>query len=262
MSEKVDFKQFKALFCKISGLNLDSYKDRQMERRIRQLIVREGYGSFEQYIVRLREDPETLHKFFNYLTINTSGFFRDPKIYDYLQKNAFVELLKRFERINIWSMGCSRGEEPYTLAMILSELSALGRVNILASDFDDQARAFAREGCYAPHQLTGVQPHILKKYFALQNKAYLISDRLKNSIKFEKHNFLAPIYQTLPPMQLVLCRNVFIYFKTEVQDWIVEQLSSVLSPGGFFVTGCAEFVHNPARFGLERKIPAVYQKQE
>jgi len=72
---------------------------------------------------------------------------------------------------------------------------------------------------------------------------------------------LAPIYQALPQMQLVLCRNVFIYFKMEVQDWIVRQLSSKLSPGGFFVTGCAEFVHDPAKFALERKIPAVYQKQ-
>lgn len=262
MNEVWDFGRFKEKFFQISGLDLDSYKDRQMERRIRQLIDREGYGTYFKFIQKLKEDPDTLHRFFNYLTINTSGFFRDSKIYDYLHNIALKELLKRHERINVWSMGCSRGEEPYTLAIILNELSALGRAKIFASDLDDKARAAAQEGCYVPHQLAKMPPPLLEQYFTQRNGGYYISDRIKKSVIFEKHNFLAPIYKDLPPMQLVLCRNVFIYFKMEVQDWIVGQIANLITPGGYFITGCAEFVNNPQRFGLERTIPAVYQKQK
>lgn len=261
MSEAWDFKQFKEQFHQISGLDLDRYKDRQMERRIRQLMEREGYSSGCQLIGRLREDPGTMDHFLNYLTINTSGFFRDTKIYDYLRDYALPDLLQRHPHIKIWSMGCSRGEEPYTLAIILSELSALGRADILASDLDDQVRAAAREGCFAAHQLTRVPPPILEKYFSRQNGAYHIHNRIKQSVSFKKHNFLKPIYGALPKMQLVLCRNVFIYFKLDVQDWIVGQVAGLITPGGYFVTGCAEFVNDPRRFGLERKVPAVYQKQ-
>jgi len=261
ITERWDFKQFKEKFFQISGLNLDSYKDRQMERRIRTLLEREGCASQEQFINKLRQDPQARYKFLDYLTINTSGFFRDLKIFNYLQQYALVELLKRHERINLWSMGCSRGEEPYTLTIILSELSALGRADILASDLDDRVREFAREGCYAPNQLTHLPPLLLQKYFTAQNGVYSINERLKRSVRFEKHNFLTPIYQALPRMEMVLCRNVFIYFKTEVQEWIIGQVADMIVPGGYFVTGCAEFINNPQRFGLERKIPAVYQKQ-
>jgi chemotaxis protein methyltransferase CheR len=257
-----DFKQFKAAFKQISGLDLDCYKDRQMERRIRQLIVREGYGDLSKFLARLRADREVLHKFFNYITINTSVFFRDEKVYDYLRQTVLVELLQRHERINIWSMGCSRGEEPYTLAIILNELGALDRAYILASDIDDQARALARKGFYTPHQLEKVPPLLLKKYFEPGDGGYRISSRIKEAVTFQKHNFLTPIYRELPPMQLVMCRNVFIYFKSGVQAWIVEQIADLITPGGYFVTGCAEIINNTRLFGLERKSAAVYQKSE
>ncbi|MEW5785271.1 MAG: protein-glutamate O-methyltransferase CheR [Bacillota bacterium] len=262
MSEIRDFAEFKEKFYQFSGLNLDCYKDRQMERRIRQFIDRENYGNFSCFLDKLREDPEVLHNFFNYITINTSGFFRDEKVYEYLQNTVLVELLKQHDRINIWSMGASRGEEPYTLAIILNELSALGRANILASDIDDKARAMAQEGCYAAHQLEKMPPALLKGYFEQRNGGYYISDRIKKAVTFQKHNFLAPIYGEMSLMQLVLCRNVFIYFKTNVQDWMIEQIARLIVPGGFFVTGCAEFVNNPQRYGLERKIPAVYHKRQ
>lgn len=260
MKESWDFARFKKEFFSLTGLNLESYKDKQMERRINQLVTREGYGGLEAFFKALKSSDDHLHKFYNYLTINTSVFFRDTKIYDYLQNKALVELLARFKSINIWSMGCSHGEEPYTLALILEEFSALDRVEITASDIDDKALEMAREGRYAPNQLERVPPHLLKKAFVQKDGHYHILPRYKQVVKFQKHNLLTPIYKNMPARQLTLCRNVFIYFKTDIQEWIIEQTARLISPGGYFIIGCAEFINKPERFKLERKIPSIYQK--
>jgi|LSQX01.2.fsa_nt_gb chemotaxis protein methyltransferase CheR len=257
-----DFKQFKAAFKQLSGLDLDCYKDRQMERRIRQLIEREGYGDLPTFLARLREDREVLHKFLDFIPINTSHFFRDEKVYDYLRHTVLLELLQRHERINIWSMGCSRGEEPYSVAIILNELGALDRARLLASDIDDKALAMARKGFYTWHQVEKVPLPLLKKYFEARDGGYYICNRIKEAVSFQKHNFLTPIYREMPPMDLVLCRNVFIYLKPGVQAWIVEQIAKLITPGGYLVTGCAEIINNLQPFGLERMSVAVYRKSE
>lgn len=260
MTTATDFSLFKEDFFKNFGLKLDNYKERQLERRIRQLIDREKIGSFDALIGKLKKEDQFLNDFFCYLTINTSEFFRDPRIYDYLRQQALIDLLGRNQKVNIWSMGCSRGEEPYTLAILLSELKALNRATILASDFDDKARAEAKKGYYSKHQLEKMPTEILSNYFDQTGGGYQIKGKIRDSVKFEKHNFLENIYRGLPQMHLVLCRNVFIYFKLEVQEWIVEQLSKVIAPDGYFIIGCSEFIGKPEQHGLIKIKPSIYQK--
>ncbi len=258
MKDSWDFPQFKKEFFQFTGLDLDSYKDKQMERRITQLIVREGYDGLGSFFKALKGSKDHMHKFYNYLTINTSVFYRDTKVYDYLQKTAMPDLLKKFDRLNIWSMGCSHGEEPYTIALILDDLKAFNRADILASDIDDKVMEMAREGKYVANQLEKVPPHVLKKAFEQVDGFYYLHQSYKRAVKFQKHNFLSPIYKNVSTKQLVLCRNVFIYFKVEVQEWIIEQVSKLIAPGGYFIIGSAEFINTPERFKLERKIPSVY----
>ena len=258
MKEKWDFTRFKKEFFQFTGLDLDCYKDKQMERRISQLLVREGYDDLSVFFGTIKADKEQLHKLYTYLTINTSVFYRDGKIYDYLQKTALVDLLKKFDRLNIWSMGCSHGEEPYTLALILDELSALSRASIMASDIDDKVLEMAREARYTSNQLEKVPPAILKNAFTCEDGCYYLIPKYKRVINFQKHNLLDPIYKNISPLHLALCRNVFIYFKTEVQESIIEQVSKRIVPGGYFIIGSAEFINKPERFKLERKIPSVY----
>jgi len=255
-----DFVRFKKEFYDLTSLDLDRYKDRQMERRIGQLVAREGYDGLHSFFKALKSSNELLHKFYNYLTINTSVFFRDTKVYDYLQNNALVDLLNNFQRIKIWSMGCSHGEEPYTIALILDQLSALQRAEILASDIDDKALEMAREAKYNPNQLEKVPPQLLREAFVQKNGFYYLAQSYKSAVTFKKHNLLAPIYKDMPAMQLILCRNVFIYFKIDVQEWIVEQVSKKITPGGYLIIGCAEFINKPERFNLERLIPSIYKK--
>ncbi len=172
-----DFNLFKQDFFKDFGLNLDHYKERQMERRIRQLVEREKIESFSALRTKLKSEPQFRNDFFCYLTINTSDFFRDPRIYEYLRQKALTDLLSRHRKINIWSMGCSRGEEPYTLAILLSELKALDRATILASDFDDKVRMEAEKGIYSKQHLAKMPPEILSAYFDQHNGSYQLKDR-------------------------------------------------------------------------------------
>jgi len=248
------FAEFKEHFYRFTGLNLHSYKERQIERRIRQFIERGKHGGFAAFYTVLKENPELMHKFMNYLTINTSGFFRDQGVFNYLQNTVLPDLLAGQGRLSIWSMGCSTGEEPYTLALIADELKALERVKILAGDIDEKALCYAVDGCYNLKQLEKLPPRFLASSFEKRDGCYRIKEKYKKAITFKPQNFLEPIYRNIGLMHLVVCRNVFIYFKTEIQEWIVEQIANIIAPGGYFVTGCSEFVNDCKRFGLERRI--------
>lgn len=260
MKDSWDFIRFKKEFYQFTGLDLECYKDKQMERRIMQLLSREGFEDLSTFFKGLKSDKENLHKFYNYLTINTSVFYRDTKIYDYLQGKVLPDIIKKFDRFNIWSVGCSHGEEPYSLALILDELNALSKAKIQASDIDDKALEMAKEARYAPNQLEKVPPQVLKTGFTEKDGLYYLNPKYKQAVSFQKHNFLSPIYKNMPPMHLALCRNVFIYFKTDIQEWIIEQVSELIPKGGYFVIGCAEFINKPERFKLDRQIPSIYLK--
>lgn len=257
-----DYVEFKKSFRLKTGLDLDSYKDKQMERRIRQMIQREGRAGFADFFQHLTANNETMHKFMNYLTINTSGFFRDISVYEKLQSVILPELYGKFRRLQIWSAGCSNGEEPYSLAIILNELGYMANSHIMAVDFDLKALENAQLGKYSPRQLDKVSKELLNKYFRPDEEHFYVDEKLKKNIVFNRQNLLELQPGKLEAIHhLILCRNVFIYFKTEVQERIIAHFSSTLLPGGYFIIGCAEYINEPERFSLFRKYPAIYQKK-
>ncbi len=259
MTEEWTYDDFTEKLLFLTGLDLSSYKDRQMERRIRQLMTRKKQNFCNLYSELVHDGTER-ELFLNYVTINTSEFYRDESVYEYLSGHVFPQLLNRCHELNIWSAGCSTGEEPYTLSMIAHELRAGARVKILATDIDHQALEKASLGRYSIRQLEKVPPHLRTKYFTFESGSYCLRERYRKAVTFYQHNLLSPFDPTIPTMQLILCRNVFIYFKIEIQERLIEQFSTQLATGGYFVTGCVEIIKNPARFALERKIPAVYKK--
>lgn len=244
----------------LTGLDLESYKYRQMERRIRQLMVRKNLDNFLNFYTVLATNEVERQQFLNYITINTSEFFRDKQVFDYLSTRVLPDLLSSYRNLNIWSAGCSTGEEPYTLSIIAHELQAGTRVKILASDIDHCALKKASLGKYHSRQMEKVPPHLANKYFEHINDCFYIREHFKKAVNFRQHNLLTLCNETISPMQLILCRNVFIYFKVEIQERLIEQFSGLLTTGGYFVTGCVEMISYPARFGLEKQIPAVYKK--
>ncbi len=262
MIERWSYREFINKSRLLTGLDLDSYKERQMERRIRQWMTRRKYAGFEDLYAFLENDEDEKLQFINYITINTSEFFRDSPVFDYLSIRVLPDLLDNYHQLNIWSAACSTGEEPYSMNIIAHELQAGNRVKILAGDIDHCALNTARAGKYSSRQVEKVPQNYRDKYFERNNGCFYIREFLKKSICFQQYNLLAlgekHVYSY--PVHLILCRNVFIYFKFEIQKRLIEYFSRLLPSGGYFITGSVEMVNDPGMYDLEKQITAVYKK--
>jgi len=261
LGKEWDYEQFKMAFYQKTGLNLHQYKDRQMERRIRQLMQREKKEDFYNFFRYLVESPPAMEHFLNYLTINTSEFFRDEKVFAYLKETALPELLRKYNQgLTIWSAGCSIGAEPYTVAIILDTLRALERAQIIATDLDDKALSIAQKAVYDYKYLAKMPGEYLFSYFDYIQDRYYLKEKIKRKVTFKKHNLL-----TDPPVQgchMILCRNVFIYFKQEAQSFLLHRFAEALKPEGILVIGSAEYISNPAQYGLIKQHNTIYQKSK
>ena len=230
-----------------------------MERRIRQLIQREAKLGFKDFYDHLAAAPLALERFMNYLTINTSEFFRDDKVYNQLVAEIFPELIKHFPgKLVIWSAGCSIGAEPYTIGIIMDRLRALSRLEIHATDVDDKALLFAQKGCYNKKQLGKTLPDVVEKYFLKEGDLFCVKPEIKKTVKFRRHNLF-----TDGPVQgchMILCRNVFIYFKPETQHFMLQRFSQSLKPGGFMVIGSSEYISDPAQYSFMKRANTIFQK--
>lgn len=145
----MDYEKFKDEVNEITHIDLDGYKEGQMKRRINALIVKRGYIGYADYVDALKIDKNLLNEFINYLTINVSEFYRNPEQWEILEKEIMPMLLKESSDLKVWSSACSTGDEPYTLAMVMSKCMPLNRVKIIASDIDEGAIAKAKAGIYS-----------------------------------------------------------------------------------------------------------------
>lgn len=253
------YEVFKRQFRSRTGLDLESYKDAQMERRIRQFMERHGQACFSTFFSLLQENPDRMNEFQGYLTINTSSFFRDRAVFDYLEETVIPDLLRKHRRVKIWSAPCSTGEEPYSIAIILDRLGCLGRSNILASDIDVKALAKARAGSYLEHSLGNLPKDIIQDYFTRNQHTYTISPRIRSAVRFDACDLLR---ETEPGNHLILCRNFLIYLKRSAQEEIISRFVDNLEPGGALVVGSAENIGGYRQWGLKRVTHSVYLRSE
>lgn len=253
----MDYNLFKHEFNGIIGIDLNSYKEQQMQRRILQWITRHDHDGFFGLIQFLKKDQEHLSDFLDYLTINTSHFFRDQSVFTEIADNI-LPAITRNNRPTIWSAGCSIGAEIYSIVMLLKTLGVEAK-EYLATDLDEMVIVKARAGIYSKNQINLVPPDLLKKHFTItDNDQYRISDKVKQKVRFKKHNLLTDQYKK--GYDLIMCRNVFIYFTTEIQKELTVKFVDSLKNGGYLIVGSAEQIMNPSQFGLTRVSYCIYQK--
>jgi len=240
------------------GIDLHSYKEQQMRRRINQWLDRHSLKSYNQLLDVLRSDEEHRAKFLQYLTINTSNFFRDSSVFTNIEKQV-LPAISTHNRPKIWSAGASFGAEIYSIAMLLAEYNYFPQL-LLATDIDEAMLEQGRNGIFQPSQLTGLTQKYLEKHFTdLGDGRMAISEELKRRIVFQQHDLLKDPYQT--GFDLILCRNVFIYFTSETQKRLTARFVQSLKPGGYFIVGSAEQIVDPASFQLDRVSYCIYQKK-
>jgi len=266
-----EFARFRTLIERETGIHLSEAKRALLTARLIHRIRELGLASFGAYLHHvLDDDPAETVQMLDRITTNETHFFREPHHFELIAERAVPALLaeaaagRRPRRLHAWSAGCSSGEEPYSLAMVLrSALSPGWDVSILATDLSTRALARARAAVYTLERASDI-PMPMRQAFLLrgvggQEGNVKIVPELRALIRFDRLNLISDDYRVAPPLDLILCRNVLIYFRAEVRERVVARLIDRLAPGGLLLLGHAESL--PATpLPVRMVIPTVYQR--
>lgn len=259
MMDDKDWGTFKQKLKAKTEIDLDLYKEAQMKRRISNLVTRADMDSFVAYFDHVCKDKNDFAAFIEYLTINVSEFYRTPDKFSKLETDVIPDLLKRSPTLNIWSAGCSIGAEVYSLTMIMKELTPGKKHRLLATDLDVEIIAKAKKGVYAENELKALDPKRKEKYFTKTSDGrYAIKDEIKQCVEFKRHNLLKDPFEK--NFDLILCRNVVIYFTEEAKDKLYRNFFASLKPGGILFVGATEAILNSRNMGYVNYQPFFYQK--
>ena len=240
------------------GVDFSHYRDRVLKRRIALRMRAKKVQNYSEYLQVLIHHPEEYESLFEVLTINVSSFFRDKPVWDKLREDVFPELIARkktgygMRRIRIWSAGCSHGEEPYSLAIMLYQLLEKEpekiKVEIFGSDIDKDCLKQAQLGQYDHEAVKGLSPYILRRFFIPVGDKELVTFKDRNLI----HD---PGFSNV---DMITCRNVFIYFNRSLQEYLIMKYYESLVDDGYFVMGTSENLLGEAR-QVFRSVDAGYR---
>lgn len=255
----MDYEGFKKEIYKMTGINLSLYKEKQMKRRIDSLIEKNKIVGYVDYVNTIKVNKSLFNEFINFMTINVSEFYRNPEQWKVLENDIIPMLLKNSKRLKIWSSACSTGDEPYTLAMVLSKFMPLSDIKILATDIDKEAMNKAKNGIYGYKSVENLPKEFLQKFFTKEGEMYKISDDIKKCIEFKQLNLLADDYPT--DLDLIVCRNVLIYFTEEAKDIIYTKFNKSLKNTGVLFVGSTEQIIMSHKYGYKPVKTFFYAKE-
>jgi len=244
-------------FYQKSGIDLSSYKRPQMERRINSFMRTLGVANYAELIKVFEENPDIHRRFVEHLTINVSEFFRNANHWETLRNQIIPELIKRRTPLKIWSAGCSTGEEPYSLAIMMQEYFPGHVQRIWATDLDQVVLNKAKNGIYSAKAVQGVPIHLLKKYFS-HDSDYQVVESIKQMVKFERHDLLKDRFPG--DFDLILCRNVVIYFTEEAKEKLFHKFAQALAKDGILFIGSTEQIFQARELNLKSVATFFYQK--
>ncbi len=262
VAEKIENRILKKIIDYIQkdkSLDFHQYRPSFIQRRIDTRLRATGCETYLDYYRLLKRDGGEVEKLVHVLTIHVSEFFRDPSVFRTLRHKILPYLLKRKERtgqrlVRFWSAGCAQGEEPYSLAMIALEANAEFRgkfsIRVYATDIDEEIIEEARRGVYEIGKIRNLPRLYRRKYFeALGGEFYKIKDEVEKIVKFKFHDMLSE-----PPLKyidILLCRNVIIYFSREERGLIIKKFYEALHPGGYLVLGKTETLSKAKELGFK-----------
>lgn len=256
LPKPVEWQAFYAQFKRKTGLDLDLYKANQLQRRIISMVGQQSCKSLEEYSVWLAKSPANIEWFLDRLAINVSELFRNPEKWIEMEKEILPSLLKSNSSLKIWSAGCSYGAEAHTLAMMLDKKFP-GNHRIVGSDIDTAALNQAKAGQFSKNDIRCV-PAEYKGYLNEKQGEYFADEKLRKYLTFQKCNLLGDRFDT--GYDLIMCRNVVIYFTEAAKDELYEKFFRSLKPGGILFVGSTERISRSEEIGFKTAKPFYYQK--
>ncbi len=251
-----DFDLYRNLIYNESGIHFTSTNRSILESRLKERLRGNGLGTVRAYFDVITKDKDEFKNFLDSITTNLTRFFRNQAHFDALEHYVIPEVLQHKKAsgnftIKIWSAGCSTGEEPYSIAMLLQEiLPPPYKYEITASDISLKSLMVGKEGFYPEGRIVGVPDGYQKKYFDKVEGGYRIHDDIKSRIKFDYHNLKND--SGLRGLDVVFCRNVLIYFDEAAQTATVNRFYESMAPKSYLFIG-----HSESLFGMDTKFEFV-----
>ncbi len=250
------------------GLRLTSYKQPCLKRRIAVRMRARNVHTYADYGRLLDRTPDEYDQLLDALTINVTKFFRNPESFALLRDRVVPDLLTRTPPVRVWSAGSASGEEPYSLAILFTEALAArpgdlrSRVTIDATDLDPGALAALERATYAAPALEDTPPDLVRRHFS-PGPPYQVKDGVKKLVRARRHD-LTREAPPEPPYDLILCRNVVIYFDRPTQERLVQSFFDALRPGGWLLLGKVETLFGAARnrFKLEDARERLFRRPD
>ncbi|HLO99207.1 MAG TPA: protein-glutamate O-methyltransferase CheR [Fimbriimonas sp.] len=243
------------------GVRLTEYKVDQMRRRISTLAKQAGFDNFITYFAALRSDSSLLSSFLDHMTINVTELMRNPDLFEDMAKSVLPGIIERRKGapISIWSAGCSYGAEAYTVAMLMAEVAPMQQYRVRGTDIDLAALAKANQAVFSKADMNGVSPARRAKHFIqIDENNFMANPVFRRNISFNKHDMLADDYPA-DSYDLILCRNVVIYFNDEAKERIYRNFWKALRPDGVLFVGGTERLGDFASLKYKPLRPFFYQ---
>ncbi|WP_028575534.1 CheR family methyltransferase [Desulfonatronovibrio hydrogenovorans] len=272
-----EFEELRSFIYQLAGIDVPKQRKYLLENRLRSRIIELKLKSFSEYYQYLRhgaDRKQEIEVFCEKMTTNETSFFRDQKQLDVFRDSILMPTLDEQKNsgrksLNIWSAGCSSGEEPYTLSMMLHEILKLGiigwKIRITANDISSAMIEKAKQGLYNDYSLRNTPKDIIARYFTKEPGGYRIHPKVQKNVNFQKINLNdTAALKTIPRSQIVFCRNVIIYFDLAMKKKVINAFYDNLQPGGYLILGHSESLHSITNIFQPVRKPGgmVYQRME
>lgn len=247
-----DFEKFRKTIYDESGITFSATNRPILDSRIKEILREKKIGTAAEYYSLILKDHEEMKKMLDSVTTNLTRFFRNQPHFDAFEKYVIPHILEEKRKtgdktIRVWSAGCSTGEEPYTIAMILKRILPLGyNFSVTASDISLKSLMVAQQGFYAENKVDGVPPDYLSQFFTKKEKGYQINKEIMDSVKFDYHNLKND--SGMRNIDVVFCRNVMIYFDEPAQLVVLDRFWNSMAKHSYLFIG-----HSESLFGMRTK---------
>ncbi len=251
-----DFEKFRALIYDESGIHFSESNRTILESRLKERLKKAEMDSVSSYYALIKGNTEEMKILLDSVTTNLTRFWRNTAHFQTFENHVVVDLVEHKKstggkKIKLWSAGCSTGEEPYSLAIVLKELLPPGfTAEITASDISLKSLMIAKEGFYPETRIGGVPEQYLTKYFDKKGNGYQVKDEIRSMIKFDYHNLKND--SGLRNLDTVFCRNVIIYFDETAQKAVINRFWEAMSNHSFLFIG-----HSESLFGMKTQFEFV-----